>query len=47
MEEKNITGGKPIAVPLVAFDDIHEGKREELFLSCPRNYTIKILFSYD
>jgi hypothetical protein len=60
----DVTGGKPIAVllqytsgvsginPLVAFYDIHGGKREVLFFyfvpdttrDCPRHHTRQVLF---
>jgi hypothetical protein len=58
-----VTGGKPIAVllqsisgvsainPLVAFYDIHGGKREVLFFFCPghhtRRFTLTILNNND
>jgi hypothetical protein len=55
----DVTGGKPIAVlfqsisgvsainPLLAFYDIHGGKREVLLLLCPGHHTrlcIKVLY---
>jgi hypothetical protein len=58
----DVTGGKPIAVllqsisgvsgnnPLVAFDDIHGGKREELFFyfvpDTTRDYSIIYYIMY-